>query len=370
VSRLPDLAYHFATEAQWRAGVRDDLRVDGGSIRAPGSLRARLVPGSGPADRGALVAVDPCGRLLWVRPGDRSARRLDEPGVAQLGALVRGSAPVALAISGGQLWLATPIGVERHDTHDLQRLGVTADEVADDGLRPIALCADGSNGIWVLAIRRSGCLPLVHLDCWGEPIGEPVPVPLAGDETGRVAATPDGAVVVVPSSTSRLAIVVRPDPTTDVRLLALADGPDVRAVAVDGDDGLILLRGNKAGASAVLELLTLDGEVDERHDVALPPGFGRASAVVAPRRLAVVGAGGVAVLERSTTSTSRRVSTFMTPTLRSPARQHRRGGRFLSRPGADRRRRSPSAQLPSQPGRHVLRQPGLLCPNRSRQRVG
>ena len=71
MSRLPDLAYHFATEAQWRAGVRDDLRVDGGSIRAPGSLRARLVPGSGPADRGALIAVDRCGRLLWVRPGDR-----------------------------------------------------------------------------------------------------------------------------------------------------------------------------------------------------------------------------------------------------------------------------------------------------------
>ena len=48
VSRLPDLAYHFATQAQWRAGVRDDLRVDGASIRAPGSLRARLLPGSGP----------------------------------------------------------------------------------------------------------------------------------------------------------------------------------------------------------------------------------------------------------------------------------------------------------------------------------
>ena len=26
MSRLPELAYHFATEAQWRAGVRDDLQ--------------------------------------------------------------------------------------------------------------------------------------------------------------------------------------------------------------------------------------------------------------------------------------------------------------------------------------------------------
>jgi phage tail-like protein len=308
MSRLPDLAYHFATEAQWRAGVRNDLRVHGGSIRAPGSLRARLVPGSGRADRGALIAVDPCGRLLWVRPGDRSARRWD-------------------AIGGGQLWLATPTGVERHDAHDLQRLGVSAGVAADVDLWPISLCADGSNGIWVLAIRRSGCLTLVHLDCWGGPVGEPVPVPLAGDTTGRVAATTGGAVVVVPSRRSRLAIVVRPHPTTDVGPLALVDGPDVRAVAVDGDDRLVLLRANDAGASAVLEILTLDGEVDERHDVELPRGFGPASAVVADRQLAVVGAGGLAVLDPSRTSTSRRVSTFMTPTLRSPVRQGRPGGR-------------------------------------------
>jgi phage tail-like protein len=327
VSRLPELAYHFATEAQWRAGVRDDLRVDGGSIRAPGSLRARLVPGSGPADRGALIAVDPCGRLLWVRPSDRSVRRWDELGVAQLGALVRGPVPVALAISGGQLWLATPTGVERHDAHDLQRLGVTADEVADEDLRPIALCADGSNGIWVLVIGRFDCLTLVHLDCWGGSVGEPVPVPLAGDATGRVAATPGGTVVVVPSRRSRLAIVVRPHPTTDVGPLALVDGPDVRAVAVDGDDRLVLLRADDAGTSAVLELLTLDGEVDERHDVDLPPGFGPTSVVAAARQLAVVGARGLAVLDPSVTSTSRRVSTFMTPTLCSPVRQGRPGGR-------------------------------------------
>ena len=118
-----------------------------------------------------------------------------------------------------------------------------------------------------------------------------------------------------------------PHPTTDVGPLALVDGPDVRAVAVDGDDRLVLLRANDAGTSAVLELLTLDGEVDERHDVELPPRFGRASAVVAARQLAVVGAGGLAVLDPSITSTSRRVSTFMTPTLRSPARQRRPGGR-------------------------------------------
>ena len=101
----------------------------------------------------------------------------------------------------------------------------------------------------------------------------------------------------------------------------------MRAVAVDGDDRLVLLRANDAGTSAVLELLTLDGEVDERHDVELPPGFGPASAVVAARQLAVVGAGGLAVLDPSITSTSRRVSTFMTPTLRSPVRQDRPGGR-------------------------------------------
>ena len=82
MSRLPDHAYHFTTGAHWRAGVRDGFRVDGGALRAPGSLRARLVPGSGPADRGALIAVDPCGRLLWVRPVDRSARRWDALGVA------------------------------------------------------------------------------------------------------------------------------------------------------------------------------------------------------------------------------------------------------------------------------------------------
>ena len=58
----------------------------------------------------------------------------------------------------------------------------------------------------------------------------------------------------------------------------------------------------------------------------LPLGFGSASGVVAARQLVVVGTGGLAVLDPSTTSTSRRVSTFVTPTLRSRP-QFRPGGR-------------------------------------------
>jgi phage tail-like protein len=133
-------------------------------------------------------------------------------------------------------------------------------------------------------------------------------------------------VVVVPSRKSRIAMVVRPRPTTEVAPMALVDGPDVRAVAVDADDRVVVLRANDTGRSAVLEILTLDGDVDERHDVELPRGFGLAMAVVAGRQLVVAGAGGLAGLEPSVTSTSRRVSTFMTPTLRSPLRQGGPGG--------------------------------------------
>jgi phage tail-like protein len=327
MSRLPDLAYHFASEAQWRAGVRDDLRVDGGALRAPGSLRVRAVPGTGPADGGALVAVDPCGRLQWVRPGDRSVRRWDDLGVVELGALVRGPIPFALANSGGQLWLGTLVGIERHDAHDRQRLGVSASELADDDLRTISLCDDGANGVWMLAMRTSGCLVLRHLDCWGGPIGEPIPVPVAGDVTGRIAATASRAVVVAPSRTSRFAVVVHPHPTVEVDLLPLAGGLDVRAVAVDSDDRLVVLRAGDAGASAVLELLTLDGGVDERHAVELPRGFGPPSGVIAARQLVIVGTGGLVVLDRSTTSTTRRISTFVTPTLRSPLRRSPGGRR-------------------------------------------
>ena len=100
MSRSPDLAYHFATEAQWRAGLRDGLRVHGGSVRPPGELVARRLHGSGPADGGALAAVDACGRLSWVRPGDRSVRRWDDLGVAELGRLVRGPTPVSPARAG------------------------------------------------------------------------------------------------------------------------------------------------------------------------------------------------------------------------------------------------------------------------------
>lgn len=325
MSRSPDLAYHFATEAQWRAGLRDGLRVHGGAVRPLGALRARPVHGSGPADGGALAAVDPCGRLLWVRPDDRSVRRWDELGVVELGRLVRGPTPVALAINGGLLWLATPRGVERHDARDLQRLGVTTRHVAGTDLCPIGVCRDGADGIWVLVARSSGCLTLVHLDCWGALVDRPLRVPLAGDLTGTVSAAPGGRVVVVPSRSSRLAVVVRPHPSTDVRPLPLVAGPDVRAVSLDGEDRVVLLRVDDAGA--VLEVLTIHGDLDERHDIELPRRFGPVSAVVAGQQLALVGAGGLALLDPSSTSTSRRVSTFVTPALQSPLGRNRPGGR-------------------------------------------
>ena len=46
------------------------------------SLRTRVVfvAGSGPTDGGAPVSLDTCGRPIWVRPGDRSVRRLDDLG--------------------------------------------------------------------------------------------------------------------------------------------------------------------------------------------------------------------------------------------------------------------------------------------------
>ena len=294
-------------------------------MRPPGALVARRLHGSGPADGGALAAVDPCGRLLWVRPGHRSVRRCDELGVVELGRVVRGPTPVALAINSGLLWLVTPRGVERHDAHDLQRLGVTTHHVAGTDLQPIGVCRDGADGVWVLVGQSSGCLTLVHLDCWGAVVGRPLRVPLAGDLTGTMAAAPGGAVVVVPSQSSRLAVLVRPHPSTDVRPLPLAAGPDVRAVSLDRDDRVVLLRADDAGA--VLEILTIDGDLDERHDIELPRWFGPVSAVVAGQQLALVGAGGIALLDPSSTSTSRRVSTFVTPALHSPLGRNRPGGR-------------------------------------------
>ncbi|TCM35976.1 phage tail protein [Kribbella sp. VKM Ac-2568] len=325
MSRLPDSSYHFATEAQWRTGMRDDLGVLGGSLRPPRSRRPLLVPGSGPADGGALIALDPCGRPLWVRPGDRSVRRLEELGVAELGGLTRGAAPVALTISGGQLWLATSAGVERHEAHDLQRLGVITHAVVGTGRRPIALCPDGAGGVWVLVAGKTGCLTPVRLDCWGAPVGEPGPLPLAGDDSGRLAATRDG-VVVVPSRTSRLAVVMRqPRPGGEMAALPLGPGADVSALTVDADDRLVLLRADDTGRT-VVEVLTLDGQIDERHRLELPRRLGRPSAVVAGHEVVIVGSGGLAVLEPSATSTSRRISTYVTPTLRSPAGQERADG--------------------------------------------
>jgi phage tail-like protein len=326
VNRLPQLAYHFASESQWRAGVRDDLRVDGGSVRAPSSLRARSVPYSESADGGALITVDPCSRLQWVRPGDRSVRRWDDLGVVELGTLVRGSPPLAVATSGGQLWLATQIELERYDSHDLQQLGVIAAVETDDDARVVAITADGKGGVWVLSAQPSGCHTLVHFDCWGRALGESVAVPLAGDSSGRVASTTRGAIVVVPSRSSRLAVVLRAQPTAEIGLLPLTDGPDIRAIAADRDDRLIVLRADNAGSSAVLELVTLAGVVDERHNLALPSGFGPATGVATARQMFIAGAGGLLALDPTSTATARRVSTFVTPTLRS-IRQNRPHGR-------------------------------------------
>lgn len=317
MSRLPDSAYHFTTEAQWRSGLRDDVSLASGALRPKQAMRLQPVPGSGPADADALIAPGPCGRVVWVRPADRSVRRLEELGVAELGGLTRGPAPVAVAISGGHLWLATSAGVERHEAHALQRLGLVTDAVVGRDRRPIALCGDGAGGVWVLVAGKHGCLLLVHLGCWGALVGEPEPVPLAGDETGRVAATNEG-VVVVPSRSSRLAVVMLlPRPTGDVVPLPLEPGPDVRALAVDGDDRLVLLRADDTGA--VLETIGVDGAIDERQRLDPSRRLGLPSAMVAGRQVVIVGSGGLASMESASGATSRRISTFLTPMLRSPA---------------------------------------------------
>ena len=158
--------------ARWlRASPRARSRPD----RLPGPARRTAAPWSPSTP---VVACCGCVRVTGRYAAGTSSASSSSAGSS--GARLRSRWRSTVACSGWRRragWSVTT----RTTCNDS---GVTADHVAGTDLRPIGVCRDGADGIWVLVAQSSGCLTLVHLDCWGAVVGEPVRVPLAGDLTG------------------------------------------------------------------------------------------------------------------------------------------------------------------------------------------
>lgn len=314
MSRLPGTSYRFASEAQWGAGLRHNLELVDGGLRVPESPCLRMIAGTGPADAGARLAGEPTGRVTWVRPDDHSLRSRTSIGVVEVGTLAGGGHVVDLAVSCGQLWALTSEGIARYRRRDRQLLGRVAPQPAGP---PLAIASDGSGGVWSLEPLDDCDSTVRHHDCWGRATGWFATVPGPADERSRLATTDDGSHVVVlhRGSGDRLWVIeVCPEP--ECRALSLRTDSPV-ALAVDSGDRIQLVGDDPCGDGLWLESLTLSGEVEARHRLDPPPGFGPVSDLAAADGLVVAGAGGLAAIERAPKDGEHRVSTFLSPTLAS-----------------------------------------------------
>ncbi|HEY0412417.1 MAG TPA: hypothetical protein VGD66_04675 [Allosphingosinicella sp.] len=318
MAHFTERSYRFATAAQWEAGAMSGFDPDGGGLTLSPPLVPRRVAGS---DADSLAAIDPCGRLAWLRATTGELVRLYDFGPEVQGRLDM-EAPRALFMGPARLWVRGPGVVTRFEARTLQELG----SFAHPGL--IAAASDGCDGLWLLIGSRRGayvrhidgrgCLARtrIHLLCAVRPIA--------------LAAAPEGDWLAVLDSPEdaraptandwRLHIVDFAECLT-AKPLCFKLGRDEhppRHVAID-KRGRIHLTGSNAGAP--LLAVSRDGEEVSRQPLAMPRSAPPVSGLLWEGTLLLAAADGLYRLETATAEdedagTSRGI--FITPTLISP----------------------------------------------------
>ncbi|WP_143162650.1 hypothetical protein [Couchioplanes caeruleus] len=308
---MDERAYDFRTAAQWSAGARSNLRVQGDVLAVPARLAVENLAGTGRADAGALLAVDTRGELLWLRPRTRELVGYSSWGVTEEG-ILDGPVPARLMVAGpGVVWVHARGTLERYQRTTRQRLTPAAPR---PGWRIAGATGDATDGLWLVEGDHAGHWRLRHVDCWGQTCRDPIPIDAKGEPV--IAATTDGTRLVTldpVTNTATIRDAATGQVTATVPLDPAYRGESTMAT-VDADNRLHLL-----GANVYQSLHLADCGVEDRQELRMPLRLGRAMALAAARTgLVVACTGGVGRIAPHDGGNEGRRSTFITPALVSP----------------------------------------------------
>lgn len=299
--------YRFDRAAHWHSGLSDLLEASDAGLTPPTPKAVAAVTGSTTDDCTTAVAFDPCGELHWVRPGSCELVRALDSGTVVLGTLRvgRNLVPAGLAIGLDHLWLLSEEneGAYVHCFASVNRQPLAAIH-ADR--KPLALCEDGDEGVWVVLGGDTAKAELVRFGTSAERLSS-IALPAALGEAA-MACGPNAKTIAVldyapqgePCECSlswRLWIVdlrhESPSPVLAFSMPGLDACPDPtfrpELLAMDCD-GRIHLMQRESG-----ELWTLSptGEVLQQLAGAVPKSWWPVSALAAHRHLVVAGRPGL-----------------------------------------------------------------------------
>jgi phage tail-like protein len=318
MARLDDRSYRFGTQAQWRAGAMCGLESADGVLTLSPPLVARRVSGS---EGDCLVAVDPCGRLAWLRRSTGALVRL-YPFGPEVQARLDVDAPVALFMGPGRVWVQGPAAVTRFDARSLQELGTFSHP------RLVAAASDGCDGLWLLIGSRRGAY-VRHIDAGGCLAPARLHL-LCAVRAVALAASRDGTWVAVLDSPQderavtanewRLHIVdVAACRTAKPLCFRLgADEPAPRYLVID-DRGIVHVAA--APARAPLLAVSRDGEEVSRQSVTLSPAAWPLGGLLWLDGVLIAGADGLyrmTAAEAGDEDAKPSRGVYITPTLISP----------------------------------------------------
>ncbi|MBB2948484.1 phage tail-like protein [Actinoplanes lutulentus] len=302
----------FHQAAHWRAGVRHNLSAQGDRLVVPGPLGVEPLPGTGPADAGALIADTGHG-MLWLRPHTRELIHRTPAAVVERG-ILHGRGPARRFAAGRTiLWVLAGNRLDRYDASTLQRLSPAELTprwwVAD-------LVAGGDDDVWLVATGPGGRWRLRNLDRWGRPCRDPIDVSDAGRYL-RLAATADRTrLVLIDPLESSAALVVS---TRDAATTAISLDPvhHHRPTLLAAGARIHLLTSLDAAGTTVHQVVDPDnGQIDDHQELRVPPSLGSPRSLTGTLLLGCTRGLGRIVARDSAPD---RQSTFITPALLAPA---------------------------------------------------
>lgn len=311
--------YHFASAAQWGAGL-----LARASPAADGSFAPVAPWGAGTllqSDAAWGAAIAPEGTAIWNDGAQRlwQAERDDaEPASRSVPAAL--GAARRLAAGCTQLWAA---GTGPELSAYLRDVPVLRLRVAIDADRIVDLAADGMDGAWVLALRGAQAVAL-HVDCSGatgacvelaSPCGAPIGLAFVA-----------GRLVVLDAGGTSLRWVdpCHPDATTAVSLQPLRPGGRATVIGSDTRSRIVVGGVDDAAFGGGAWVIDCDAEGDLLASMALPAAP-RAIACSADQLL-VTTARGVWRFGVATPAEARlreATASFVTPVLTSPPAEGR-----------------------------------------------
>lgn len=259
-------AYRFDASGHWRAGAAKGLAARGGGlVVAPPLAPTRIEP----SEAGAVAALGPCGRLMWLREADGDLVELHAFGAERQGRIAVRTAE-AIHPGPSRLWVRAGERLRLYAARTLQELG----EVRVRGL--VGMAPDGCDGLWLLVVGEGGTnvRRITAAGRFDEPpvaVAEATaPVAVASDPQRRRLAILDAPAEAAPAESEwRLHLVDlaagKAHPPLRFALPPEAQPP--RSIVLDPEGGIHIV---SSAVPAVLAAVSDEGGETARQEIGLP----------------------------------------------------------------------------------------------------